>query len=79
MQLDAAQKVADPEKNGAVQVEGEPRGKKMGWMKPRAATRPAAEEHRLQVSRSARPGVIVLQTCKGELSVEKWAGICQSH
>ena len=28
--------------------------------------------------RSKDPGVVVLQTCKGDLSIEKWADICQS-
>jgi len=28
--------------------------------------------------RSATPGVVVLQTCKGDLSVERWAQICQA-
>jgi len=27
--------------------------------------------------RSAQPAVVVLQTCKGDLSVEKWSEICQ--
>ena len=33
VKLDAAQTVPDTEHNGAVLVEGEPRGQKMGWMK----------------------------------------------
>jgi hypothetical protein len=28
--------------------------------------------------RSAKPGVVVLQTCKGDLSIERWAQICQA-
>jgi hypothetical protein len=28
---------------------------------------------------AGEPGVIVLQSCKGELSIEKWADICQTH
>jgi hypothetical protein len=79
VQLDAAQKVADPEKNGAVQVEGEPRGQKMGWMKLSRGHQGLLPKNTAYQFRSARPGVIVLQTCKGELSVEKWAEICQSH
>ena len=69
VQLDAAQTVPDKDKNGAVLVKGEPKGKKMGWMKlSRGQFRSAGE-----------PGVIVLQSCKGDLSVEKWADICQAH
>ena len=79
VRLDAAQAVADPEKNGAVRVEGEPRGKKMGWMKLSRGHQGLLPKNTAYQFRSARPGVIVLQTCKGELSVEKWAEICQSH
>ena len=28
--------------------------------------------------RFAQPGVLILQTCKGDLSIEKWADICQT-
>jgi hypothetical protein len=24
------------------------------------------------------PGVVILQTCKGDLSIERWADICQT-
>jgi hypothetical protein len=79
VQLDAAQQVADAEKNGAVRVQGEPRGKKMGWMKLSRGHQGLLPKNTAYQFRSAQPGVIVLQTCKGELSVEKWADICQMH
>jgi hypothetical protein len=28
--------------------------------------------------KSAKPSVVVLQTCKGDLSIERWAQICQA-
>jgi hypothetical protein len=28
--------------------------------------------------RSRKPGVVVMQTCKGDLSIERWADICQT-
>jgi hypothetical protein len=28
--------------------------------------------------RSAKPGVLLLQTIKGDFTVEKWADICQT-
>ena len=28
--------------------------------------------------RSSKPGVVILQTCKGDISVERWAQICQA-
>jgi hypothetical protein len=80
VQLDAAQTVADKEKNGAVLVKGEPKGKKMGWMKLSRGHQGLLPKNTAYQFRSAgEPGVIVLQSCKGDLSVEKWADICQSH
>ena len=77
VQLDAAQQIGDTEKNGAVSVEGEPRGKKMGWMKLSRGHQGLLPKNSAYQFRAAQPGVIVLQTCKGDLSVEKWAEICQ--
>ena len=80
VQLDAAQTVADKEKNGAVLVKGEPRGRKMGWMKLSRGHQGLLPKNTAYQFRSAGdPGVIVLQSCKGDLSVEKWADICQTH
>lgn len=78
VKLDPAAQVADKDKNGAVLVEGEPRGKPMGWMRLRRghqALLPAGTAYRFS---AAAPAVLILQTCKGELSVEKWADICQA-
>lgn len=80
VELEGAQVVADGEKNGAVLVKGEPKGRKMGWMKlsrGHQALLPKNTAYRFR--NSGEPAVIVLQTCKGELSVEKWAEICQTH
>ncbi|VTU36753.1 hypothetical protein H6CHR_04785 [Variovorax sp. PBL-H6] len=80
VKLDAAQAVADEEKNGAVLVKGEPRGQKMGWMKLTRGHQGLLPKNTAYQFRSVGdPGVIVLQTCKGDLSVEKWADICQTH
>jgi hypothetical protein len=78
VQLDAAQTVADAEKNGAVRVQGEPRGRKMGWMKLKRGHQGMLPKHSAYQFRSAKPGVLVLQTCKGDVSVERWAEICQT-
>jgi hypothetical protein len=77
VKLDAAQTVKDANKNGAVLVQGEPRGKKMGWMKlgrGHQGMLPAGSAYQF---RSNEPGVLILQSCKGELSVERWTDICQ--
>ena len=80
VQLDAAQAVADKDKNGAVLVKGEPQGRKMGWMKLSRGHQGLLPKNTAYQFRCAgEPGVIVLQSCKGDLSVEKWADICQTH
>jgi len=77
VQLEAAQTVRDAEKNGAVLVSGEPRGKKMGWMKIKRGHQAMLPKNTAYQFRSATPAVLVLQTCKGDLSIERWADICQ--
>lgn len=77
--LDPAQRVADADQEGAVLVKGEPGGRKMGWVKlgrGHQGMLPAGSAYQF---RSAHPAVLILQTCKGELSVEKWAEICQAN
>ncbi len=64
------------DKNGAIALPGEPQGRKMGWIKIKRghqALLPAGSAYQF---RAERPGVLVLQTCKGDLSVERWAEIC---
>jgi hypothetical protein len=78
VKLDAAQTVPDTEHNGAVLVEGEPRGRKMGWMRLTRGHQGLLPKNTAYQFRSARPGVVVLQTCKGDLSIERWADICQT-
>lgn len=79
VKLDVAQQVADPERNGAVLVEGEPRGARMGWMKLRRGHQGMLPKNTAYRFRSAgEPGVLVIQTCKGAVSVEKWDEICQT-
>ncbi len=78
VKLDAPQTVADTEKNGAMLVEGTPQGQKMGWMKLRRGHQGMLPKNTAYQFRSAKPGVVILQTCKGDLSVERWADICQS-
>lgn len=80
VQLDAAQTVRDTEKNGAVLVQGTPQGRKMGWMKlSRGHQGLLPKNTAYQFRTPGEPGVIVLQSCKGDLSVEKWADICQTQ
>lgn len=79
VQLQDEQTVPDAGHNGAVLVKGEPRGPKMGWMTLRRGHQGLLPKNCAYQFRSARPGVVILQTCKGDLSVERWAEICQAH
>jgi hypothetical protein len=72
------QAVTDSQKNGAVLVLTEPTGPKMGWIRVKRGHKAMLPATSCYQFRSARPGVLILQTCKGDLSIERWADICQS-
>lgn len=78
IQLSAEQTVPDPEHEGAVVVKGEPKGKKMGSMTLRRGHQGMLPKNAAYQFRSAKPGVLVIQSCKGDVSVERWAEICQT-
>ena len=78
VQLSGNQVVANPDHEGAVRVKGEPIGKKMGWMKLTRGHQGMLPKNCAYQFRSARPGVVIIQTCKGEVSIERWAEICQT-
>ncbi|MBX3604542.1 MAG: hydroxyquinol 1,2-dioxygenase [Piscinibacter sp.] len=78
VKLGAEQTVPDAEHNGAVQVKGEPQGQKMGWMRIRRGHQAMLPKNTAYQFRAAQPAVLVQQTCKGDLSVERWAEICQT-
>jgi len=77
VKLDAEQTVPDENHNGAVLVKGEPRGRKMGWMKIKRGHQAMLPKNTAYQFRAAKPAVLVQQTCKGDLSIERWAEICQ--
>jgi hypothetical protein len=62
-----------------VLVNGAARGSKMGWIKLWRGHQGMLPADCAYQFKSTKPAVIVLQTCKGELSIERWADICQSH
>lgn len=78
VQLEGEQVVPDAEHNGAVLVKGEPKGRKMGWMKIRRGHQAMLPKNTAYQFRAAKPAVLVQQTCKGDLSIERWAEICQT-
>ena len=68
----------DNSKEGAVLIEGQPEGQNMGWIKlgrGHQGMLPAGAAYQF---RSSKPAVIILQTCKGDLSIERWDEICQT-
>jgi hypothetical protein len=76
VKLDKPDSVAPPDKKGSVKVSGEPQGRKMGHIKAsrgHQALLPQGAAYRFS---AAKPGVILMQTLEGELSVQKWADIC---
>ena len=78
VKLEAAESVAPAGKEGTVLVKGEPKGKRMGSVKLKRGHQALLPKNTAYQFRSAKPGVVVLQTCKGDLSVERWAEICQT-
>lgn len=78
VQLGASQQVPDENHNGAVRVEGAPEGAAMGWMKLRRGHQALLPKNAAYQFRSAAPAVVILQTCQGDLSIERWAEICQT-
>lgn len=77
VKLDAGQCVVDKCSNGSRLVKGEPSGTKMGWMKLKRGHQALLPADSAYQFRSGTVGVLVLQTCKGELSIERWSTICQ--
>jgi hypothetical protein len=68
----------EEKKNGAVLFPAQALGARMGWMKLRRghqAMLPANSPYQFM---SDKPAVLILQTCKGDLSIERWSTICQT-
>ena len=76
VQLDSP--AAPPEKNGAVALPAPPRGKRMGRIVIRRGHQALLPANSAYQFHALQPAVIVLQTCKGDLSVERWADICNA-
>lgn len=73
---DKASVAAD--KEGAVALAAEPKGKKMGWVKVKRgheALLPAGSAYQFRAK--GDPGVMLIQSIKGDVTVERWAEICQ--
>ncbi len=65
-------------KQGTVKLSGEPKGKKMGWVKAGRGHMALLPKGSAYQFRSAKPGVMLVQTILGDCTVEKWGEICQT-
>jgi hypothetical protein len=65
-------------KEGSVRLAAEPKGQKMGWITARRGHMTLLPRGAAYQFRSAKPSVMLLQTIKGDCTVEKWASICQT-
>ena len=76
IKLDAPNSVVAPGKEGAVAVKGTPAGKVMGHVickRGHQALLPVGSAYRFT---AIKTGAMIMQTIKGDLTVEKWAEIC---
>jgi len=62
---------------GTTMLEGNPDGKKMGYIVARRGHMALLPKGAAYQFHAKKPGVILLQTIAGDLTVEKWKDICQ--
>jgi len=65
-------------KEGTVKLDREPKGKKMGWIKAWRGHMALLPKGAAYQFRSAAPAVLLLQTIKGDHTIERWEEICQT-
>lgn len=73
----ASEQVPPSGQHGSRRIDGAPLGPRMGWLRlerGHQALLPQGAAYRF--SATGTPGVVVLQTMRGPLSIERWAEIC---
>ncbi len=65
------------EHEGTTMLEGNPKGRRMGHIVARRGHMALLPKGAAYQFHAARPGVILLQTIAGDLTVERWRDICQ--
>lgn len=76
VKLDDPQHIVRADKQGTVRVSGEPNGRKMGRIECKRGHQALLPKGAAYRFRARQPGVLLLQTILGDLSVQKWAEIC---
>ena len=71
--------LAPPGKEGSIRLTGQPEGKKMGVVRARRGHLTLLAPGAAYQIRAERPAALLFQTILGELSVERWAEICQTR
>ena len=70
--------LAPDDKDGAIRLPAEPQGKKMGRIlagRGHMALLPKGSAYQFDAK---SPAVVIIQTVQGELTLERWAQICQT-
>ncbi|MGA2409840.1 MAG: hydroxyquinol 1,2-dioxygenase [Candidatus Binataceae bacterium] len=65
------------EHQGATMLEGEPRGRAMGWIKARHGHMALLPKGAAYQFRTEGTAVMLIQTIAGDLTIERWTEICQ--
>jgi len=68
--------VVAKDKNGAIRLKGEPKGRKMGYVKAGRGHMTLLPVGAAYQFHADQPGVVTIQTMQGDLTIERWADIC---
>lgn len=68
--------LAPPSKEGSIKLEGEPAGRKMGYVRLQRGHQALLPKGAAYQFRALKLGVLILQTVLGPHSIEKWNEIC---
>jgi hypothetical protein len=71
------QELVAEDHEGTTMLEGNPHGKKMGYIVARRGHMALLPKGAAYQFHAEKPGVILLQTIAGDLTVERWRDICQ--
>ena len=78
VKLEAPERILPADKQGSVRVPGTPGGKKMGSIRCKRGHQALLPKGAAYRFRAQAPGVLLLQTMLGDLSIQKWPQICAS-
>ena len=71
--------IVPKDKNGAIKLEDEPKGKKMGVVTAGPGHMTLLPVGAAYQFHADKPAVVTIQTIKGDVTIERWAEICQTE